>query len=186
MTVALTTLFRLIVNQYLDQHLMQMPLRSLRTSQVRHPLREVSRLYHRSSLSVSHCLAVEMWMVMCFMGTSPKSTRNKCAGTRAYLFSPPLGQASMDYMYVNENTRLLHAYNDMTPLERVALQAILVMLGLLLQKPHSKLGAKEFSRHLTRCLALWKEGKIMDLLAEACTIQSRLPEWDSCSCKCDN
>ena len=110
--------------------------------------------------------------------------RQNLRGTSALVqehtvFSPPLGQAGMDY--VNENTRLLHAYKDMTPFERVALQAILVMLGLLLQKLHPKLGAKEFSRHLARCLALWKEGKIMELLAEACTIQSRLPEWDSCS-----
>ena len=31
-------------------------------------------------------------------------------------------------------------------MERVALQAVLVMPGLLLQKPHAKAGAKEFGK----------------------------------------
>ena len=53
------------------------------------------------------------------------------------------------------------------------------MPGLLLQKPHAKAGSKEFSKHLSRRLALWKGGKIKELLDEARTIQSRLPDQDS-------
>ncbi len=55
----------------------------------------------------------------------------------------------------------------------------MVMPNLLLQKPHAKAGSKEFSQHLSRRLILWKEGKIIDLLDEARTIQSRLPKIDS-------
>ncbi len=96
---------------------------------------------------------------------------------RKNIFSPPSGHAGMDY--VREHTRLMRAYKDRSPLERIALQAVLVMPGLLLQKPHAKAGSKEFGRHLTRRLMLWKAGKIMELLAEARTIQSRLPDRDT-------
>lgn len=96
---------------------------------------------------------------------------------RKNIFSPPSGHAGTDY--VKEHTRLMRAYKDKTPLERVALQAVMVMPGLLLQKPHAKAGSKEFSQHLTRRLALWKAGKVTELLAEARTIQSRLPDLDS-------
>ena len=59
-----------------------------------------------------------------------------------------------------------------------ALQAVMVMPGLLLQKLHAKAGSKEFSQHLTRRLSLWKAGNIKELLQEACTIQSQLPKLD--------
>ena len=51
----------------------------------------------------------------------------------------------------------------------------MVMPGLLLQKPYTKAGYKEFNKHLSRRLTLWKAGKIRELLDEARTIQSRLP-----------
>lgn len=95
---------------------------------------------------------------------------------RKNIFSPPTGHAGTDY--VREHTRLLRAYKDKTPLERVALWAIMVMPGLLLQKPHAKAGSKEFSKHLARRLVLWKAGKVKELLDEARTIQSRLPAHD--------
>ena len=54
----------------------------------------------------------------------------------------------------------------------------MVMPGLLLQRPHVQAGAKEFGQHLARRLELWKAGRIKELLEEARTIQSRLPERD--------
>ena len=96
---------------------------------------------------------------------------------RKNIFSPLTGHAGTEY--IKEHTRLLCAYKDKTPLERVALGAIMVMPGLLLQKPHAKAGSKDFSKHLSRRLTLWKAGKIRELLEEARTIQSRLPEHDS-------
>ena len=92
-------------------------------------------------------------------------------------FSPPSGHAGAEY--VKEHTRLLRAYKNQTPLEGIALCAIMVMPSLLLQKPHAKAGSKEFSQHLSRRLALWKAGNIKELLDEARTIQSRLPQRDS-------
>ena len=91
-------------------------------------------------------------------------------------FSPPSGHTGREI--VKEHTCLLQVHKDRTPLECVALQAIMVMPGLLLQKPHAKAGSKNFSQHLARRLSLWKAGNIKELLEEACTIQSRLPELD--------
>ena len=95
---------------------------------------------------------------------------------RKNIFSPPSGHAGTEY--VREHTRLLRAFTNKTPLERVAMQAIMVMPSLLLQKPHGRAGAKEFGKHLERRMVLWKAGKIAELLDEAKTIQSRLPEMD--------
>ena len=98
--------------------------------------------------------------------------KNKYSGVR--IFS--LRHAGTEF--VMEHTRLLRAYKDRTPMERIALKAIMVMPSLLLQKPHAKAGSKEFSQHLSRRLSLWKAGNITELLEEARTIQSRLPELD--------
>ena len=89
---------------------------------------------------------------------------------RKNLFSPPSGHAGTDY--VKEHTRLLRAYRDGTPLERVALRAIMVMPGLLLQRPHVQAGAKEFSQHLARRLDLWKAGR-----SRSCLIVSFGAGW---------
>ena len=95
---------------------------------------------------------------------------------RKNTFSPPSGHAGTEF--VKEHTWLLRAYKDRTPMERVALQAVMVMPSLLLQKPYPRAGSKEFSQHLTWRLALWKAGNIKELLEEARTIQSRLPGLD--------
>ena len=81
---------------------------------------------------------------------------------RKNTFSPPTGHAGTEY--VKEHTRLLRAYRDRTPLERVALHALMVMPGLLLQKPHAKAGSKEFAQHLSLRFGLWKSGNINALL----------------------
>lgn len=58
-------------------------------------------------------------------------------------FSPPTGpDAGTDY--VKEYTWLLRAYKDKTPLERITLWAIVVILGLLLQKPHAHKAKSSF------------------------------------------
>ena len=80
--------------------------------------------------------------------------------------------------FVKEYTCILRAYKNRTPLERVAMQATIVMPSLLLQKPHARAGSKEFSQHLTWRLSQWKAGRINELLDEVCTIQSQLPELD--------
>ena len=53
------------------------------------------------------------------------------------------------------------------------------MPSLLLQKSHAKAGTREFSKHLTEHLTLWKVGNVNELLDEAHAIQSRLPEQDT-------
>ena len=88
---------------------------------------------------------------------SPVPTRSKSYGAKTSS-PPPTGHAGTEY--VKEHTRLLRAYKDKTPLERIALQAIMVMPGLLLQKPYTKAGSKELNKHLSRRLTLWKAGKI--------------------------
>ena len=56
------------------------------------------------------------------------------------------------------------------------MKAAMTMLALLLQKPSPKLKTKENAAHLERCMKLWSEGKLVDLLHEGRTIQGRLTQ----------
>lgn len=72
------------------------------------------------------------------------------------IFSPPTGHAGTEY--VKEHTRLLRAYKDKTPLERVALTAIMVIPGYCCRNPMPKLVQKNSA---STSLAAWycQEGR---------------------------
>ena len=50
----------------------------------------------------------------------------------------------------------------------------MILPALLLQKPHARSRTKEHTKHLERCLNLWKDGDLVSLLDEGQAIQSRL------------
>ena len=64
------------------------------------------------------------------------------------LFKVPSGKAGKSF--VRELAHMFQAYADASALESVALYAPMVMPALLLQKPHSKLKAKEHTTHSDR------------------------------------
>ena len=89
------------------------------------------------------------------------------------LFKLPSGKVGT--LLVNELSRLLHAYADETPMENIAMKAVMTMPALLLQKPHARSRNVEHNNRLKERLELWMDGDIETLLQECRTIQSRLP-----------
>jgi len=59
-------------------------------------------------------------------------------------------------------------------LESVTITAAMVLPFLILQKPHRSSKAKEHVNCNERCMRLWQEGKLDDLLKERQTIQQHL------------
>ena len=57
----------------------------------------------------------------------------------------------------------------------IALKAVFLACGLLLQKPSCTCKLKDHSTLLERRLQLWHEGKIGDLVSEGHAIEGRLP-----------
>ena len=88
---------------------------------------------------------------------------------RKNLFMLPTGKAGK--RYINETTRLMNAWTEESPLQKVAFKAIMVMPSLLLQKPSKNSKSRDHIAALERRLLLWHSGEILDLLKEAQTIQ---------------
>ena len=91
---------------------------------------------------------------------------------RRNLFKVPTGKNGNDF--VCELARLLHAFQQNNPLERIALKAAMVLPVLLLQKPSAKSKCRDHSNSLGERLAKWHAGAIDELLLEGRTIQGRL------------
>ena len=69
---------------------------------------------------------------------------------------------------------MLNFWTDNSPLKLIALKALHIMPALLLQKPSKTSKSKDHLAALSRCLQLWDDGKISELLYKSPTIQERL------------
>ena len=90
------------------------------------------------------------------------------------MFRLPSGRVGNDF--VNETARLISNFTAGNPMEHISWKAPLVMISLLLQRPHSKSSTKENSQHLNRRLILWSAGDISALLEEGEALQKRLTQ----------
>ena len=97
---------------------------------------------------------------------------NEIVHWRRNLFKVPSGKAGTQF--VEELARLLTAYAEGTPLQNIAMKAVMTMPALLLQKPHPKSRTTDHSECLKKRFALWSKGDIESLLQEGKTIQLRL------------
>ena len=64
---------------------------------------------------------------------------------------------------------------EKSSLEPNALQAVMTMPALLLQKPHNRSKAKDHIHCMKQCLEVWKAGRISELVQGRCVIQQHLP-----------
>ena len=91
---------------------------------------------------------------------------------RKNLFNLPSGASGK--RFVEEITRLINEWNNMSPLSNIAMKALSVMPSLLLQKPSKTSKAKDHTKCLERRLILWEKGEFDSLLRETCSIQASL------------
>ena len=92
--------------------------------------------------------------------------------TKLLSIGVPSGKAGK--LVVRELTLLFQAYAEASTLESVAITAAMVLPSLILQKPHPSSKVKEHIECIERCLKLWKEGNIKELVKEGQTIQQHL------------
>ena len=97
---------------------------------------------------------------------------NEIVHWRRNLFKVPSGKAGTQF--IEELASLLTAYAEGTPLQNIAMKAVMTMPALLLQKPHLKSRSTDHSECLKKRFALWSKGDIESLLQEGKTIQLRL------------
>ena len=76
--------------------------------------------------------------------------------------------------FINEITRLLNAWVDNLSLQDIVFKAIMVLPGLLLQKPSKKSKTEYQFTALQRRMTLWHDGNVLELLKESATIQGTL------------
>ena len=86
------------------------------------------------------------------------------------MFKLPSGATGKEY--IGETTRLIQNWIDnVEPYSETALEMVMIMPALLLQKPSRKSTAKQHGEYLKRRLKLWKEGKFDELMIETNAIQ---------------
>ena len=88
------------------------------------------------------------------------------------LFLLPSGRAGKGFII--EIKRLVDLFVNKTPYYKLALNALMVMVPLLLQKPSKNSKSSDHVKYLEKRLALWSEGEILVILRECRKIQDRL------------
>ena len=89
-----------------------------------------------------------------------------------------LPTAAVGKQFVEDMTRLVNCWTNKSDLETIALKALMIVPGLLLQKTSLNSKSKENSETLKRRLSLWKNGQLDQLVFEEKTIQYRLQNND--------
>ena len=87
-------------------------------------------------------------------------------------FKLPSGAAGKNFL--REVARLMNLWTDNKPLSEVALNLVMVMPALLLQKPSRKSNAKQHSEYLAKRLSQWQHGQFNEIMIEARAIQQNL------------
>ena len=101
-----------------------------------------------------------------------KSCYKEIVKWRKNLFLLPSGRAGKDFIL--EMKRLIDLFVNKTPYAHFALNALMVIIPLLLQKPSKSSKSSDHSKYLSKRLAWWKEGKVLDILRECKVIQERM------------
>ena len=76
---------------------------------------------------------------------------------------------------MDEMSRLMNELIRESPLKDIEFKTIMVMPGLLFQKPSRKSKSKDQLTYLENRMKLWHAGEIIELLKEAETIQKEYP-----------
>ena len=107
------------------------------------------------------------------IATEVQNVHNKITTWQKNIFELPRNAAISKDM-IAEATRLVTLFNSKSAMESIAIPLLTIFLPLMLQKPSQKSKKADHIRNLKRRLAMWKEGKLKELLSECAEIQKRL------------
>ena len=100
---------------------------------------------------------------------------NEIVFWRKNLFKLPSGAAGKNF--IREVIKLIDIWNEnKQPMCELVLKMIMIMPGLLLQKPSRKSTAKQHTEYLQKRLGLWIAGNFEELLREGRAIQQKLKQ----------
>ena len=97
---------------------------------------------------------------------------NEIVKWRKNFFLVPTGNKGKEL--ISELAYWLEQFNKNTTFKGISIKVFMVLPSLLLQKPLATSKTKDHIENLTKHLALWKEGKIDELISEGQVIQKRL------------
>ena len=103
-----------------------------------------------------------------FIESKIDSAYNQIVYWKKVLFLLPTGAAGKGF--IEEMIRLVNSWTYKSDLETIALKALMILPGLLLQKTSLNSKSKENSETLKRRLLLWKNGQLDQLMFEGKTI----------------
>ena len=91
---------------------------------------------------------------------------------RKNIFLLPTGAAGKEFIKLI--TEWITHFNNGDAFQGLALKVIMILPNLLLQKPSAKSKSRDHTKALGLRLAMWKEGKIMEILKECSVIQKKM------------
>ena len=100
------------------------------------------------------------------------STYEKVIKWKRNVFMLPSGKTGKEY--IDECTHLILEWVNDSPLQSIAIKALMIMPSLLLQKCSKNSKAQDHTESLKRRLKLWKEGDFDDLIKEVRFVRSKL------------
>ena len=101
------------------------------------------------------------------------SIYEELAHWRKNLFKVPSGAAGKRFIQM-KTTLINHWCEGETPIARVALKIVMIMPGILLQKPCKKTSAKQNSEYLNKRMDEWERGDFDNIMKEARGIQEKM------------
>ena len=91
---------------------------------------------------------------------------------RKNTFLLPSGKAGKDF--INLLTKWITHFNLDDGFQGLAMKVVMILPNLLLQKPSAKSKTRDHTKALELRLAMWNEGKILDIWKECCVIQKKM------------
>ena len=100
------------------------------------------------------------------------NVNNEITNWEKILFKLPSGGASKSF--ISDLRVWLNHFNTGTNFQGITIKAFIILPSLLLQKPSKTSKAKDHLKKLDERLAMWRKGKIDELLRECKMIQQKL------------
>ena len=126
------------------------------------------------NVTVQPSTEIKIWGNLSIMDLQQvvSSTYEEAIKWKRNLFMLPSRKAGKEY--IDECTRLILDWVNDSPLQSIAIKALIIMPLLLLQKCSKNSKAQDHTESLKRRLKLWKEGDFDGLVREVRFIQSKL------------